>query len=232
MRYHITDNRKIASTIRYLSLMPLDDPLVYSAGQYVAFLVDGEPQYFSIANAPSRDNHLEFYIREIEDEPSTQKLLQQLTAQLYIEVQGPFGDCIYRHDKNRSVILLAGGVGITQSKAIIEQALREHDERYFYLYWSASCREDLFLENNVMKWCQQLRHFKYKIVFTRHVEYSGPNEEEGVAWKSIVRDFPSLASVMLYCSGPWSLTDEALPFFQQHGLLRQYIFSDRFSFML
>lgn len=230
MKYKLTINTLITPTIRHLKIYPNNSPLIYQAGQYVGFQLAQEIVYFSIANAPTADGCLEFYIRENAKDEALQSLLSHIKEHSSLLVTGPHGDCVYHAGMKQQVILFAGGVGISQCKAILEQAIHEKDARAFSLYWSLSARDDLFLVNELERWQKQLKNFSAQIIFTRPVPLLGKNEHQGVPQKRIIGDFPDLSDCMLYCCGPWNLTDDSLPIFQQHGLSPLYTYSDRFAF--
>ncbi len=222
MKYKITTNQLITKSIHHIKAEPIDQKLNFTAGQYIEFIVsEKELAPFSVANAPNDAGILEFYIRYDTNDPLLQKLFSKLEAESEICVLGPFGDCVYQPSKQSSVILLAGGVGISQIKSILEQAIIENDQRHFHLYWALSKQEDYFLEKTLQQFQQKLSFFNYTTVL-RSVE--APE-------LAIVRDFNDLSECLLYSSGPWSMTDQAVALFKKHHLPSDAMRSDRFAFM-
>jgi len=229
MKFIIRNNHLLSETIRYLKLHPITEFNFYP-GQYVEFVLnEKEIIPFSIANAPNALGDLEFFIRESQEDPILCRLRDYLQEHKEINVLGPHGNVLYHPVPNKPIILLAGGVGISQVKAILEQAMLFKDQRKFLLYWGMSDRRDLVLEDHFQIWKKNL-NFNYKIIFTRPVINLVENESIGLPYQMIVQDFPNMQDCLVYSCGPWEMTDKALAVFLQHQLPRESLLSDRFAF--
>jgi len=123
----------------------------YKVGQYVFLnfpeigLLEWHP--FTLASGPD-ESYCEVMIKGLGDH--TKKLLAAAEGnkQLWIRVDGPYGKWPYNFSRFRGVVLVAGGVGVTPSMALIRHVFhinRESNEVDPYLqdvYFVWSCRNE------------------------------------------------------------------------------------------
>ncbi len=218
LTHRIIEVEVLLNKLYRVKLQPLTNGLLFHAGQYIQLcLNDGSCLPFSIANAPAQDQHIELIIREQEDLPS-QSLVKHITTHTKIDVQGPFGRCIYQSENLNPVLLIAGGTGITQIRSLLEMAVSEQDQRAWHLYWSVRDKKEIALINP-SQWQHVLNHFQFSL------------PQDSRVYQSVTKDFPDLSSFQCYLSGPWSLIDKSVTHFKQHGLKLENIYSDRFDFL-
>lgn len=232
MQYRVISIRELPGEISEVIVKPIDNDYIdFAAGQYVYLEVSPALRLpFSIANAPSMDRHLEFYIRHVPSDPQNMALINHLYEIKSIVIEGPFGNCVYTTDSAKPILMVAGGMGITQLKALIEQAIHSQDKRKIHLYWSVNSAISIFKPEWPIQWLTQLNHFEYTLLLSQKNADSWPGRI-GRLDTIITHDYPDLSGQQIYVSGPWDLVDNLLENFLKRGLDRDLIYSDRFAFL-
>ena len=116
-KYIVVHNEESPSGIIDLVLQPKRkrDALSFYPGQYacIGFRQGGRPtpmRCFSIVSSPNDRERLQFGIRRQGRFTSS---IAQLQPGKVVTVRGPFGDFVIDEQYDRSVVMLAGGIGIT-----------------------------------------------------------------------------------------------------------------------
>lgn len=116
--------------------------LKFKPGQYLALTLGGgdkktksEKRYFSIASSPA-----EPYIRigvkfHAEDGGATRYLLS-LKPGAKVAASKPAGNLILPKDKNKKLVFMAGGIGITPFRSMIKYFLEADEKRDIVLFYS------------------------------------------------------------------------------------------------
>lgn len=198
-------------------------PLVYEAGQYIKIVHAGLSTYpFSIASAPHVP--FELHLHHPKENIIAREILQQITEQKQLTIRGPYGSCTAsRIALSRPVIFLARGTGFAPIKAVIEALIDRPDCPPIHLYWSAAGWQELYMRELVEVWVKTHSNFNYTAVLTR--EYI-ESVRFGSAAQIILQDYPDLSGYQVYASGPQAMIYPALYAFQQHGLAREWFYSD------
>ncbi|GAB99007.1 putative phenol hydroxylase reductase component [Gordonia namibiensis NBRC 108229] len=125
----------------------LDEPLDFTAGQYVELAVPGtaETRPYSMANPPSEPDKLEFHIRRQPGGLATEGwIFQTLDVGDPVTMSGPWGDFCFEPDESAGLILLAGGTGLAPLKAIARAALAADPDREIHVYHGVRTRAELY----------------------------------------------------------------------------------------
>ena len=198
--------------------LPKDTTFSYQAGQFVYLvLANGDERPYSIASAPN-NNLLEFHIHyHSGDNAFTHALFNELLANKSIRLHGPKGNCIYHLPAAKHWALLAGGTGLAPCKAIIEAAIQHQHTKPIHLYWGARTTEHLYFHQELLAWQQQHPWFTYTPVLFEQ-QHAGPDYQYGMVHEIVCRDYPHLAEVDVYASGPAIMVFAAQEYLRRHGL--------------
>jgi CDP-4-dehydro-6-deoxyglucose reductase len=213
----------LTDTILQLMLKPLQY-IDYHAGQYLQLLTDDDVLSYSIANAPLGSRHYELHIRHSADNESTQRLLTDIKRTGRVMIRLPLGTCdVTNLDPNKPTILIAGGIGFAPIKAILEQMLADGRSTPIELYWGARARNDLYFDDQVMRWQSHVQALSY---FHRLSDASQKNIVSMVLARHR-RDLPMWQVVI---NGPFDMVYSARDKLVARGLPVDAVFSDAFSF--
>jgi NAD(P)H-flavin reductase len=133
--------------IAVFTVLPLQ-PLEYRAGQYLSIEA---PRYqsrlwrtYSPANAPRRDNTLEFHVRAVGAGWVSSALVRRLQVGDMIKLAAPMGSMTLDRRSTRDAVFVAGGTGLAPIKSLLEELTRYNRTRWVHVFFGARNREDLY----------------------------------------------------------------------------------------
>lgn len=167
MKYYLQSKQALNQHVQQLVLAPVTEALTFQAGQYLKIQIpDGDWQPYSIASAPRQDGCLVLHIYRND---YTAALLDTLSANSEVIIDGPFGDCHWQRVSTNSqpLVLIAGGTGIAPFLALIEQAVRAQYAGELYLLWGARQRDDLYALEQVQRMLARLPNAKLQLCLSQ-----------------------------------------------------------------
>jgi len=198
-----------------------DKKLHFAPGQYLEWTLAhrnqdnrGMRRYFTVASSPTEDNiriGVKFY-----DKPSSyKKTLESLQVGDHIVASQLAGDFTLPKDKNKKLVFIAGGIGVTPFRSIIKYLTDSNERRDIVMFYAN--RE----ENDVA----------YREVFGQAEKAIGLKifYKTGIITKEmILQNAPDYKSRMFYISGPKSMVDAFKKTLADMGVPRQNIKTDFF----
>ncbi len=227
------ESRELLSpTVMQLKLkLPSAARLQFLAGQYLDILLPGgKRRAFSIASPPSQTEFLELHVRHVDGGGFTGHVFNDMKLREILRMEGPLGTFFVRHDEpERPIVMMGGGTGLAPLKSMLEDLLRQGDDRPVTLYWGARTRDELYQDDLLREWAGRFDHIHYLPVLSEENEtdWSG---RRGWVHESVLADFPDLSSVDLYMSGPPAMIDAGRHAFLDAGLPEHRLFYDSFDF--
>ena len=122
-------------------------PLEYRAGQYVSIECKYQPRLwrvYSVANAPRKDNLLEFHVRALGAGWVSSALVRRIKPGDMIRLAAPMGSMTLDRRSTRDVVCVAGGTGLAPIKALVEELTRYNRTRWVHVFFGAKHRDDLY----------------------------------------------------------------------------------------
>jgi CDP-4-dehydro-6-deoxyglucose reductase, E3 len=209
--------------------LPRGQPFRYLPGQYADFLVgDGRRRSFSIANAPTSAETLEFQLRVTPGGLFAHYAQDTMPEKAILRIEGPLGAFYVRDDSTRPAVLMAGGTGFAPLKAMLEGQLRAGMTRPFHLFWGARSRRDLYLQDLVRGWAVQQPQFRYTAVLSEpDADWTG---ERGFVHEAVLRAYPDLSGREVYMAGPPVMVAAGKRAFVEAGLDADHLYYDSFDY--
>lgn len=195
---------KISKNIIIMSLqLPTNYHLQYRAGQYGKFILNNNKSHnYSIANAPHKKEYLTFHIRHILSDIFTNQIFSTAKERQILYFEGPKGTFFLREDKlNKSIILLALGIGFASIKAIIEQLEYNQSKQKITLYWVGNYEHDLYMNNLCLNWKHSFSNFKYIPIIFNTISQNQQIDIINFVYQIITDDFPDLSDYQVYVCG-------------------------------
>jgi len=204
-------------------------PFRYLPGQYMDFLVgDGRRRSFSIANAPSPAETLEFHLRVTPGGLFAHYAQDDLPQKAILRLEGPLGAFYVREDSDRLPLMMAGGTGFAPIKAMLESQFRNGLSRPLHLFWGARSRRDLYLHGLAQDWTRQHSRFRYTPVLSEpDADWTG---ERGLVHEALLRAYPKLAGHEVYMAGPPAMVHAGKQAFAEAGLDADHLYYDSFDY--
>jgi ferredoxin-NADP reductase len=204
--YTITlkETRDVADGTR-LFVFEKPEGYAFQAGQYVAMAVEnlaggevdarGLTRSLSIASAPF-ESALYFAMRQ--GTSTFKQTLWKLAPGAMVTITKAVGFFVLpAGEDTRSIVFLAGGIGITPVRSILKQAEYEKSNRDFTLLYSNRFTKDAAFDEEVRKLV--LPHFRYVTILSQSEEPClGANEERGYICDITLRKYITDISGTLY----------------------------------
>jgi NAD(P)H-flavin reductase/hemoglobin-like flavoprotein len=121
--------------------------LDYRAGQYVSMECRYQPRLwrvYSMANAPNKDNTLEFHVRAMGAGWVSSALVRRVKPGDLVRLAAPMGSMTLDRKSTRDIVCVAGGTGLAPIKALVEELTRYNRTRWVHVFFGARDREDLY----------------------------------------------------------------------------------------
>lgn len=225
----ITQKNQLADDIWQLHLEPQDTLFDYLPGQYLLLKPAGfEAQAYSIANAPLGEHHIELHLRHHEGQAFTQALFDAFDTQAIVQVTGPFGKAIYQPQPEHPMLLVVGGTGFAQGKALLEAHLTLHPQEPVHLFWVARSEHELYLRDLLTQWQAEYPAFQFTPIVSRPQGSDWQGHSERI-YHVVTQYYPDLSQTQIYASGPQGLILDALNTFMQHGMPKAWMIADILS---
>lgn len=117
--------------------LPPNSRFTFQPGQYIDVIgPGGVRRAYSIANAPTPQEHLELHIRQVEGGAMSRYWFEQAKANDLLRLHGPLGTFFLRDIAGLDLVFLATGTGIAPIKALLEQLAQQPDRpASLSVYW-------------------------------------------------------------------------------------------------
>ncbi|MHC3004777.1 2Fe-2S iron-sulfur cluster-binding protein [Gordonia metallireducens] len=184
----------------------LDQPLEFTAGQYVELTVPEttETRPYSMANPPSEPDKLEFHIRRQPGGLATEGwIFQTLDVGDPVTMSGPWGDFCYEPDESEGLVLLAGGTGLAPLKAVARAALEADPAREIHVYHGVRTRAELY-DVDFWEGLAATHHGVRYIPCLSREQWSG---RTGYVGDAMMEDIPSCRNHAAYLCGPPAMVE-------------------------
>lgn len=200
-------------------------PVSFRPGQYMEWTLPharsdsrGVRRYFTVAASPTEE-HLRIGVRFDPKPSSFKRRLQSLETGDTIVVSQVAGDFVLPKDPAQPCVLIAGGIGITPYRSMIQYLLDRKERRPITIFYAAKTEAD----------------FVYKEIFDRaqrelgiHVVYV-PEEKSGRLSADVLQQHvPNFRENIFYLSGPRGLVVAFEKILRGLGIPRRHIKKDFF----
>ena len=234
----LTGRRKAAANT-YSFFFQTDQKFNFKPGQYLEWTVPhdyadalGIRRYFTIAGATA-PGEIEIGVRFPNKPSSFKRRLLSLNLGDTIVASQLSGDFVLPENKNNRLVFIAGGIGITPFKSMIQSMIDNGDKRDVTLFYSNRKPEDIAYYNlfNEME-----RDFKkeinLKIIYALTDLESVPENWTGLKGRidaeAIIRSVQNYKDCLYYLSGPTSVVSSFKKLLLNIGVSKRQIRTDYF----
>ncbi|MDF1645516.1 MAG: ferredoxin--NADP reductase [Legionellaceae bacterium] len=210
-------------------------PLNYLPGQFITIHIqhDGKilRRSYSLANAPSSKNQLEFAAGFVENGPSTE-LLFHLKPGDTLNTTGPFGRLTLKDEDPVRYIFVATSTGVTPYHAMLpalKKRLDANPNLHVVLLQGVQNRHDLLYHDTFLAFAQQTPRVTYRAQLSReNPEALRANEHAGYVQTA----YPELnlnpeEDIVYLCGNP-GMVDESFSDLKDRGFAIQRIVREKY----
>lgn len=209
--------------------------LQYAPGQFAYFKFKKGASYeehpFTISSAP-QDKEIGITFKTLGD--FTKAVNTSILAHpIYID--GPYGMFSYKaHPNEKSLVMLAAGIGITPMLSMIKSLQYEASEMPVHLIWQLRYSSDAFAQNELNDLLSTMHNFRVTIYLSKENEltesYSGIHYKNGKADLTEIIKHQEKHDTGYYICGPGSYMDACKKNLIKHKISTKHIHMEKFSF--
>ena len=202
----LAEKRELASGAYEFSFIP-DRPLKFTPGQYLEWTLGhhyadnrGNRRYFTIASSPTEDRvalGVKFY-----DPPSTYKrALMGMKINDIISASHIAGDFVMPKDKNKKLVFIAGGIGVTPFRSMAQYLIDKKEQRSVVMFYSNKTVAEIAYKDIFDR---AAREAGFKMIYAvTNEQTKTPGIYNGQINKELIlREVPDYKERTFYISGP------------------------------
>jgi len=202
-------------TVRTFRLTPAAGPRLpfdFLPGQYLnlTLVIEGQNvrRSYTIASPPTRTRYCELTIKREERGLASRYLHDNVRAGDLLDVIAPAGRFTFTGSESGSVVLVAGGVGITPLMAQIRYLTDLSWAGDIYLVLSVKTERDIIFRDELDVLRRRHANLHVVVTLTRDEEGSGWAGERGrITPALLARAVPEIATRLVYICGPTEMTN-------------------------
>jgi ferredoxin-NADP reductase len=207
----------------------------YKAGQYMQITLmnppetdaEGNVRTFTIASAP----HEEMLMIATRLRGSAfKRVLTMIPMHSEVSIDGPFGNFRLHTNSARPAVFLAGGIGITPFRSMINHAAKQALPHRIVLFYANRRPQDAPFLDELMQ--LQKEHPNYKIVATMTgtaTELNWTGETGHIDSAMMAKYLKDIASPIYYVAGPPAMVNGLLAMLKAAGIDQDDIRSEEFA---
>ncbi|WP_171474398.1 ferric reductase-like transmembrane domain-containing protein [Frigoriglobus tundricola] len=186
-------------------------PFDFAPGQYLnlSLVIDGVRvrRSYTIASSPTRVGYCEITVKREDKGLSSRHLHDAVRAGDWIDVQAPAGRFTFTGAEAGSVVLIAGGVGITPLMSKVRYLTDLSWPGEIYLIFSAKTEDEIIFRSELDALRVRHPNLHVTVTLTRSARPDWAGERGRVTPDLLTRVVPEIASRRVHVCGPTEMTD-------------------------
>lgn len=175
---------------------------------------------FSLSMMPN-GKELRITVKELGDFTG---MIKNLSVHTKIIIDGPYGVFTNLFAVSDKVLLIAGGIGITPIRSLMEEMLKKGKD--IVLLYANRTKEDIVFKNEIDK-LAEVYNAKVVYILSHEPEYAG--EQGYIDLEKIKQYAPDVLDRELYLCGPVPMMSELLDVVKTIGLSHRQVHYEKFS---
>jgi glycine betaine catabolism B len=209
--------------------------LHFKPGQYLEWTLPhgradmrGNRRYFTIASSPTEED-IHLGVR-MEQQSSTfkKKLAEMKPTDTFVASQ-LMGDFTLPEDKNKKLVFIAGGIGVTPFRSMVKYLLDKKEQRSIVLFYTNKTADEIAYKDIFDK-AQKELGLKPIYVLTNmdRIPAAWPGKAGRIDEKMITEEVPDFKERTFYISGPNAMVDAYKHLLNKMGVPHNQIVTDYF----
>lgn len=207
----------------------------FRAGQHADFTLlrppktdeKGDTRTFSLASSPRSKESLMIATRMRGS--AFKNNLATIPLGTKIKVSHPMGSFALHKDQTKPAVFLAGGIGITPMRSIIEWAVAEKLPHQMYLFYSNRSRATTAFLDEFEQWAKENKNFVFVPTITGDPDPHWPHEVGVITKEMIAKYVPNLLHAYYYIAGPPSMVANMWQMLIISGVSEENIKTEEFA---
>ncbi len=232
MKGKIIEYKEIAQGTVQFSFK-LDEELTFKAGQYCFITLKelkypdgrGNKRHFSIVNSPNLGGTLTFATRLTGS--GFKKTLEEMPKDTEVELGPLAGTFTLPEDKNKQLVFIAGGIGITPFMSILKYVAEEKLPYKITLLYSNRNQESTAFFEEIQTLKSEIPNLKLILTMTEDEGWTGEKRKIDAAF--IKEYFPNVMDNFYMVVGPPPMTEAVQNSLMETGVLPENIKLEKFT---
>jgi ferredoxin-NADP reductase len=220
-------------TFRLVATEGLHLPFDFLPGQYLnlSFVIDGKKvnRSYTIASSPTRVGSCELTVKREAQGTASRHLHDSVAAGTLIDVYAPAGRFTFTGAEADSLVMIAGGVGITPLMAKIRYLTDIGWSGDIYLIFSVKTERDIIFRDELDYLQSRFPNLHVTVTLTRAEGSSGEWERGRISPELLQRVVPQISRRRVHICGPTEMTELTRQMLLDLGVPAESIKSESFT---
>lgn len=208
-------------------------PIWHEPGQYMEWTCDhdkcdsrGMRRYFTLASSPTEDN-VKLGVKFYEPASSFKKKLLSMKEGEIVMAGGLSGDFTLPRDKKQKLVFIAGGIGVTPFRSMVQYLLDNREKRPITMFYANKTPKDA-VYRELFEHARDTLGMKTVYAFDDKSVPPAPGIISKIDPKAIRESVPDYADSTFYISGPQGMVRAFKTMLVGMGVSRRQIKTDYF----
>ena len=191
--------------------------------------ISGEEHPFSLTSEPTNKEIISMTIKNLGDWTADVQRIKPGSRALLTAPYGRFSPLLYPKDK--AVVLIAGGVGITPMLSILRYFYKNDRDRKVMLFWGINSMSEMICPDEFAAFQQGMKNFTLIPVVAKQEDYDGEKGfiTNGLLERVIGSYIGSMHDAQYYVCGPAVMQSKVIKGLCSKGIDKKHIHFESFS---
>lgn len=207
----------------------------FKAGQYLEWTLPilkadsrGNRRYFTIASSPTEDV-IRLGVKLNNPSSAFKRYLKEISKGSTLTAGGLSGDFTLDHAKKKTLVLIAGGIGITPFKSMLKSLFDNNDKREIVLFYSNKIHEEIAFQKFLGEVSQKLNlKIVYVLTELEKIPKNFNGEKGRISETTIKKYVKKIEDADFYLSGPIAMINHYKSVLRTLGVKGKDIITDYF----
>ncbi|HEX3628117.1 MAG TPA: ferric reductase-like transmembrane domain-containing protein [Verrucomicrobiae bacterium] len=228
----ITQETPDVRTFRFIAPDGGRLPFEHQAGQYLvlSLLIDGKKvnRTYTISSPPTRSDYCEITVKREENGYVSRHLHEMVREGDTIRASAPAGRFIFERTQADSIVLIAGGVGITPLMSILRELTDRKWKGDIYFIYSAKTASDIIFRKELEDLRVRFSNVRVYITLSRCEDSDWTGHKGRVNGRYLGMCVPDIAKHPVYVCGPQAMMAPVIQLLRDAGVSSDKIKSEEF----
>ena len=229
----VTNETPDVRTFRLVSSASGELPFSYLPGQYLNLTlnVDGQKvlRSYTIASSPTRADYCELTIKREEFGVSSRHIHDTIREGDVLNVSAPAGRFTFTGSEARSLVLIAGGVGITPLMSKIRYLTDTSWTGELHLVFAAKTESDIIFREELASLQRRFPNLKVTVILSRANGSSWQGERGRITSEFLSRVVENIRSKRVHICGPDAMMEAIVAMLREQGVSDSQIKLESFT---
>jgi glycine betaine catabolism B len=183
---------------------------------------------YTIASSPTQPKYCELTIKREEQGLASRHLHDRLGEGDLLNVSAPAGRFTFHQSRAKSVVLIAGGVGITPLMAILRSLTDRNWQGDIYFLYCAKSPRDIIFRQELEDLQRRFPNLHLLVTLTRTEGLEWAGRTGRITGELLNQTIPDLSSQPVFICGPAAMMEQTIQLLREQGVPAEQIRSEAF----